>query len=68
MPEDECLIEAEPMFCFETAVKLLYWSGFVYEDDEVICKEAVCPKLVTRLETTSERLMCCCARVCLCVY
>ncbi|DBA79451.1 TPA: hypothetical protein ACH3X2_007723 [Trebouxia sp. C0005] len=34
MPEDECLIEAEPMFCFETAVKLLYWSGFVYEDDE----------------------------------
>ncbi len=35
MPEDECLIEAEPMFCFETAVKLLYWSGFVYEDDEV---------------------------------
>ncbi|KAL0044911.1 hypothetical protein WJX82_001842 [Trebouxia sp. C0006] len=34
MPEDECLIEAEPMFCFETAVKLLYWSGFVYEDNE----------------------------------
>lgn len=35
MPEDECLIQAEPMFCFETAVKLLYWSGFVYENDEV---------------------------------
>ncbi|KAL0040544.1 hypothetical protein WJX77_010258 [Trebouxia sp. C0004] len=34
MPEDECLIAGEPMFCFETAVKLLYWSGFVYKDDE----------------------------------
>ena len=47
MPEDECLIEAEPMFCFETAVKLLYWSGFVYEDDEVICEIAVCLGVVT---------------------
>lgn len=34
MPEDECLMAGEPMFCFETAVKLLYWSGFVYKDDE----------------------------------
>ncbi len=42
MPEDECLIEAEPMFCFETAVKLLYWSGFVYEDDEVTSQTDVC--------------------------
>lgn len=23
------------MFCFETAVKLLYWCGFVYEHEEV---------------------------------
>ena len=67
MPEDECLIEAEPMFCFETAVKLLYWSGFVYEDDEVLCKIAMCLKLVTMLGVTTERVMCCCAGVDLCV-
>ena len=85
------------MFCFETAVKLLYWSGFVYEDDEVtsqtdvclgvarkgllllywsgfvyeddevLCKIAMCLKLVTMLGVTTERVMCCCAGVDLCV-
>jgi hypothetical protein len=25
----------EPMFCYETAVKLLYWAGLAYEVDEV---------------------------------
>ena len=55
MPEDECLIEGEPMFCFETAVKLLYWSGFVYEDDEVIFQtdemvEMLCSAIVIMLE------------------
>ena len=29
------LLEQEPLFCFETAVKLLYWCGFAYEYDEV---------------------------------
>ena len=24
-----------PIFCFETAIKLLHWCGFVYEHDEV---------------------------------
>ena len=24
-----------PIFCIETAIKLLYWCGFVYEHDEV---------------------------------
>ncbi|DBA92428.1 hypothetical protein WJX77_009083 [Trebouxia sp. C0004] len=28
------LLEQEPLFCFETAVKLLYWCGFAYEYDE----------------------------------
>jgi hypothetical protein len=28
-------IQQEPMFCFETAIKLLYWSGLAYEHDEV---------------------------------
>lgn len=28
------LLQHEPMFCFETAVKLLYWCGFVYEYGE----------------------------------
>ena len=55
MPEDECLIEGEPMFCFETAVKLLYWSGFVYEDDEVTSQtdpkvEMLCSAIVIVLE------------------
>ncbi len=54
------------MFCFETAVKLLYWSGFAYEDDEASCKNAVCLKRVTMLGMTSERVMCCCTGVDLC--
>jgi len=45
------------MFCFETAVKLLYWSGFVYEDDEVSCKNAVCLKGVTMLGMTSGHVL-----------
>ena len=35
LPQDKTLLSAEPMFCFETAVKMLYWSAFVYELDEV---------------------------------
>lgn len=35
LPQDPTLLRDEPMFCFETAVKLLYWAGFVYEHDEV---------------------------------
>lgn len=34
LPKDETLLRDEPMFCFETAVKMLYWSAFVYELDE----------------------------------
>ena len=37
LPKDKTLLSAEPMFCFETAVKMLYWSAFVYELDEVRC-------------------------------
>lgn len=29
------LLAEEPMFCFETAVKLLYWCGLAYEYHEV---------------------------------
>lgn len=35
LPLDKLLLDREPMFCFETAVKLLYWCGFVYEHQEV---------------------------------
>ena len=35
LPLDTSLLCTEPMFCFETAVKLLYWCGFVYEHEEV---------------------------------
>ena len=28
-------LEAEPMFCFETAINMLYWSALVYDCDEV---------------------------------
>ena len=28
-------MRARPMFCFETAIKLLYWCALVYELDEV---------------------------------
>jgi len=59
MPEDECLIEAEPMFCFETAVKLLYWSGFVYEDDEVTFQTEEFVSLnIKRLSITTEKHRC----------
>lgn len=33
--KNRAAIEKEPMFCFETAVKLLYWAGLAYEIDEV---------------------------------
>lgn len=35
IPKDSTLLRDEPMFCFETAVKMLYWSAFVYEHEEV---------------------------------
>lgn len=28
-------LQAEPMFCFETAMNMLYWSALVYDCDEV---------------------------------
>lgn len=36
MPQQQQrLLKGHPIFCFETAIKLLYWCGFVYEHDEV---------------------------------
>ena len=44
--QQQHLLEGKPIFCFETAIKLLYWCGFVYEHDEVcICCIAVRPLL-----------------------
>ncbi|KAA6420730.1 MAG: hypothetical protein FRX49_09307 [Trebouxia sp. A1-2] len=35
MPErQQKMLMEHPIFCFETAIKLLYWCGFVYEHDE----------------------------------
>ena len=28
-------IKSQPMFCFETAMKAFYWSGLVYDSDQV---------------------------------
>ena len=42
MPErQQKLLTDHPIFCFETAIKLLYWYGFVYEHDEVIAEYPV---------------------------
>jgi hypothetical protein len=37
-------IKAAPMFCFETACKLLYWSSLIYKYSAVqeVCIESVC--------------------------
>ena len=32
----------EPMFCFETAVKMLYWCTLAYEYQEVSCVHQSC--------------------------
>ena len=29
------LMEQEPLFCMETAIKMLYFAGMAYEHDEV---------------------------------
>ena len=34
--QEKTALAEEPMFCFEMAVKLLYWCGLVYELDEVL--------------------------------
>ena len=41
IPQDPTLLRDEPMFCFETTVKMLYWSAFVYELDEVSARQWV---------------------------
>lgn len=32
---DRAILAKEPMFCFETAIKLLYWCTLAYEYDEI---------------------------------
>ena len=34
--QDTDSLAKEPMFCFETAIKMLYWCGLAYEYNEVI--------------------------------
>lgn len=34
-PQDQLALAQEPVFCFETAVKMLYWCGLAYEYQEV---------------------------------
>ncbi len=33
--EAGCALRREPMFCFETAMNMLYWSALVYDYEEV---------------------------------
>ena len=35
-------MEQQPLFCYETMLKLLYWSCLVYDHDRVCCCEAMC--------------------------
>ena len=34
-PAENCPMDTEPMFCFETSLKMLYWSMLVYRYEEV---------------------------------
>jgi hypothetical protein len=34
-PAESCPMDTEPMFCFETSLKMLYWSMLVYRYEEV---------------------------------
>lgn len=58
------LLRDEPMFCFETAVKLLYWAGFVYEHEEVRCFDTQrqerphCVDCNSRIKSESKLLLC----------
>ena len=37
-PAERCRMDSEPMFCFETSLKMLYWSMLVYRYEQVkIC-------------------------------
>lgn len=36
-PSERCRMDSEPMFCFETSLKMLYWSMLVYRLAEVSC-------------------------------
>lgn len=54
LPKDPTLLRDEPMFCFETAVKLLYWAGFVYEHAEVRCLDISVVKSHTVLTATAR--------------
>ena len=38
-------LTAQPMFCFETAMNMLYWSALVHDCDEVSPLECVLPVL-----------------------
>lgn len=54
LPKDPTLLRDEPMFCFETAVKLLYWAGFVYEHEEVRCFDTQHQEKPHRVDCHSE--------------
>ena len=34
-PDTKSNLKKEPMFCFETAMNMLYWSALVYDYEEV---------------------------------
>jgi hypothetical protein len=38
------LSKGQPMFCFETGVKLFYWSCFVYDYQEVRARHCCSPQ------------------------
>jgi hypothetical protein len=42
----------QPMFCFETGIKLLYWSGLAYEHDEVTSTRRLSCLLHTEVRNT----------------
>ena len=53
------LMEGEPLFCLEVAIKLLYFAGMAYEHDEVGTAASLCPRLPCTGTRPAQKTMCC---------
>ena len=55
------LMECEPLFCLEVAIKLLYFAGMAYEQDEVGRPALHCPMLPCTGTWPAQNPACCSA-------
>ena len=53
------VLECEPLFCLEVAIKLLYFAGMAYEHDEVGRAALRCPTLPCTGTCSTQNIMCC---------